>query len=401
MTSALNEMGGARPARQLMSGTLRVFAAEALIVPTGILTAVFLSRRFGPEGYGLLTLAGVVIAWVESNVATALSRPVVKLVADSKDWRAVASASLRLYLACGVALAALLAAVAEPVALSLGEGPQLAFYLRLYALEIPVFCAAQAHRSVLVGLGRFRERAWATAARWTARLALVVALVIFTGSIAAAICASVLASVVELLFCRARLRVSLFGAGGARRLGGYALPLVASALCLSLFGRLDLLLLKALGGTAADAGLYGVAQNLALLPTLFSFAFAPTLLSTLGRAAREGDAEGAREVAATALRAPLVLAPFAACVAGASGEVVRLLFGAQFAGAATPLGLLLFASLALVLVSAAASMMTAAGRASWTLHAAWPPLVVAAALHAYAIPRAGAAGAAAVTAGVA
>jgi hypothetical protein len=73
----------------------------------------------------------------------------------------------------------------------------------------------------------------------------------------------------------------------ARSLSGYdgralfALPLVASALCLSLYSRLDLLLLKLLGATASGAGIYGVAQNLALLPSLFSFAFAPALLSTL------------------------------------------------------------------------------------------------------------------------
>jgi hypothetical protein len=33
----------------LLAGTIRIFAAEALLVPTGVLTAAFLSRRFGPE----------------------------------------------------------------------------------------------------------------------------------------------------------------------------------------------------------------------------------------------------------------------------------------------------------------------------------------------------------------
>lgn len=266
----VNDEGAGRPARQLAAGTLRIFAAEALIVPTGILTAAFLSRRFGPAGYGLLMLAGVTVAWVEGNVASALSRPVVKLVGEAEDWRAVASAALRLHLAAGLAVAAALCALAGPLALVLGEGGELAYYLRLYALEIPVFCAAQAHRSILVGLGRFRERAWASAARWTARLVLVVALVWLTDSVAAAIAASILACFVELALSRARVRPRLFGAGArtARGLGGYAVPLVASSLCLRLFGRLDLMLVKVIGGTAAEAGLYVAAQNLALLPSL-------------------------------------------------------------------------------------------------------------------------------------
>ncbi len=388
-----------RPARQLAAGTLRIFAAEALIVPTGILTAAFLSRRFGPAGYGLLMLAGVTVAWVEGNVAAALSRPVIKLVGEAEDWRPVASAALRLYLAAGVALAVALCALAGPLAHALGEGAQLANYLRLYALEIPVFCAAQAHRSILVGLGRYRARAWAAAARWTARLALVVALVWLTGSIAAAILASILACFVELALCRARVRPRLFGAcaQAARRLAGYSVPLVASALCLSLFGRLDLMLLKAFGGTAAEAGLYVAAQNLALLPSLFAFAFAPTLLSTLGRALRDGDERGAREVAKQAAAAPLLLLPFAAAAAGAAQEIVVLVFGAEFQRAAGAFRLLAFASLALVMVSVTASMMTAAGRPKWTLHAAWPLLVAAALLHPLVIPRAGGSGAALVT----
>lgn len=398
-TKCASDFDARRPARQLFAGTLRIFAAEALIVPTGILTAAFLSRRFGPAGYGLLMLAGVTVAWVEGNAASALSRPVIKLVGEAEDWGPVASAALRLYLGAGFALAVALCALAGPLAVALGEGVQLADYLRLYALEIPVFCAAQAHRSILVGLGRFRERAWAAAARWIARLLLVVALVWLTGSAVAAIVASIPASCVELALCRARVRPRLFASGAqtARRMGGYAVPLVASALCLSLFGRLDLMLLKAFGGTAAEAGLYVAAQNLALLPSLFAFAFAPTLLSTLGRALRDGDQRGAREVATHAAAAPLLLLPFAAAFAGAAQEIVVLIFGAEFQGAAPVFRLLVFASLALVLVSVTASMMTAAGRPKWTLHAAWPLVLAASLLHPLVIPRAGGVGAALVT----
>ena len=40
--------------------TLRIFAGEALAIPTGLVTAAFLTRRLGPEGYGLFTLAATV-----------------------------------------------------------------------------------------------------------------------------------------------------------------------------------------------------------------------------------------------------------------------------------------------------------------------------------------------------
>jgi hypothetical protein len=41
----------------VLDGTIRVFLAEALFLPTGLLTTAFLTCRLGPEGYGLFLLA--------------------------------------------------------------------------------------------------------------------------------------------------------------------------------------------------------------------------------------------------------------------------------------------------------------------------------------------------------
>ncbi len=386
------------PCDGLLGGTARIFAAEALLVPTGIATAAFLSRRFGPEGYGLLTLASVLVVWVETFVSTALSRPAIKLVGDAgSEWQAVGTSLLRLYTLAGLGLASLLWAAAPLLAHALGE-PELSGYLRLLALDVPLFCAAQAHRNIIVGTGRFRERAYASAARWIARLVLVIVFVEASGSPVGALWGSICASLVELMVCRryARPRMFMRGAYPARRLCLYALPLVASALCVSLFNRLDLIMLKALGGTSADAGVYGVAQNLALLPSLFSFSLAPALLSTLSRALREGDDDAARETGRQSLRAVFLLLPFAALAAGAAHEIVGLIFGADFLAAVPLVRLLIFGALALLLLAVTTSVLTAAGKPLWTFHLAWP-LLPGAAAHLFLIPRAGAVGAAFVT----
>ena len=47
----------ATPGRHVLAGGVRVFAAESLLVPTGLLTAAYLARRLGPDGYGLFMLA--------------------------------------------------------------------------------------------------------------------------------------------------------------------------------------------------------------------------------------------------------------------------------------------------------------------------------------------------------
>lgn len=375
-----------------------MFAAEALLVPVGVLIAAFLSRRFGPAGYGLLSLSGVAVVWVEANVGAALSSPAIKLVGDARDWRPAGAAVLRLYLGVGLALMLLLWATAAPLARLFGE-PAITGYLRLSALDVPLFCLAQAHRTIIIGLGRYRERALTTAARWTMRLVLVVLFVELGATLAGAMWGIICASLVELIVCRCYVRPQLFqrDAYPVRRLCKHALPLVAAALCMSLYGRLDLILLKALGATPAEAGFYSVAQNMSLLLTLFSFAFAPVMLSTLTSALRDGDEAAARQLCRQSMRAVLLLMPLAALIAGAAPGIVALIFGTLFLPATPLLRLLIFAAWSLLMLSATASMLVAGGKARWTFHVAWPLLLCAAGGHLWLIPRAGAQAAAAVT----
>ncbi len=378
---------------------MRIFASEALLVPTGVITAAFLSRQFGPVGYGVITLASLIVVWLESNVAMAFSSPAIKLINDAADhWQPVGTSVIRLYLLAGCGLGLLIWGGATPVATLLRE-PELARYLRLFALEIPLFCLAQAHRNIIVGLGQYQQRALASAARWIARLVFVVLFVSLTGSPVGAIWGTICASFIELLICRLYVRPSLFNSKAfpLSLVCSYALPLVAAAFCLSLFQRLDLLLLKLLGGSASDAGLYGAAQNLALLPSLFSFAFVPALLSTLNRALRDGDEIIARQFGQQAIRAVLLLLPLIAITAGAAPELIGLIFGRRFIAAAPLLRLLIFGSLALLMISVAFSIMTAAGKRHFMLCIAGPLLLAAGAAHVLLIPLRGSLAAAAVT----
>jgi len=369
-----------------------------LLIPTGVLTAAYLSRHFGPHGYGLLTLGFALVFWVETNIATALSRPAIKIVSDAEDWHAAGSAVLRLYMLTGFGVGLALWLLSTPLASLMAESA-LAGYFRLLAIDVPLFCLSQAHRNIIVGLGRFRERAVISAIRWIARLAFVVIFVEVSGSPESAIWGIICVSLVELIVCRFYVRPSLFrrGAFPMRHLFGYALPLVASALCMTLYSRLDLLMLKPFGASTAEAGLYGVAQNISLLPNLFSFVFAPALLSTLSHALRCGDRSTAMRIGEQAMRAVVLLLPLVTLIAGAAPDLTRLIFGPEFLPAVPLLRLLIFGTLALLMIAVTTSVMIAAGKHGWTLLVALPLVVGAFIGHSILIPAAGALGAASVT----
>jgi O-antigen/teichoic acid export membrane protein len=384
--------------RRLASGTLYVFLAEALIFPTGLATAAFLTRVLGPEDYGLLTLAATLAAWFEWTVVSIFARAAVKFIGEADDWRPVATTVVRLYLIAGVLAALAFAALARPAALLLGE-PRLQGYLLVYALDLPLFCLSQAHMAVLVGVGEFPSRATAAVGRWIGRLLLMLVLVGMGYSVYGAIAANVGASVVELAIARYCIRPPLLGRSSfaAGRLWGYAVPLFLFAISMRLFDRVDVVAIKALGGTGAQVGLYGAAQNLSLVPLLFGSVLAQILLSTLSSMQRDGRIEASDRLARNGIRVIVVLFPFAAMVAGSAHEIVTLIFGAAFAATAPLLALLIFAGVALAMIQVTSAVLTASARPGLTFATAGPLVLTAVAGHVALIPLFGPIAAAAVT----
>jgi O-antigen/teichoic acid export membrane protein len=258
---------------------------------------------------------------------------------------------------------------------------------------------AQAHQNILVGIGRFRQKAAGSAGRWIARLLLILVLVEMGLSVPGAILGSIGASVVELVISRRYVRPSLFGhtTFPGRSLWDFGLLLFLSALSLNCYSRLDLFMLKMLGGTAQQAGIYGAAQNLSILPGIFAISFSPLLLSTLSRMLSAGEAGPAKAMGRNAMRMVFGLLPIAAMVAGAAPEIVRLFFGPLFLPAAPLLAVLIFGAVASVMLSVATAILIAADKPGWTFALAGPLVPLAVVGHLVLIPRFGSLGAASVT----
>lgn len=349
--------------RNLVYGAARVFSAEALVLPTGLLTAAILSRGLGPTDYGLLTVAATVVSLVEFAISSYFGRATVKLVGESDDWRPVGAAVVRLSLAAGCLAALALIAGAGTWATLLGA-PRLATCLGLFALDVPVRGLARSHQYVLVGLGRFRERAWGAAVYWLGRLGLVMVLALAGISLEGVALAHVGASGLELAVTRRFVQPPLWGPLSIplRRLSAYGAPLLFFGLAMRLYDTVDVVAVQRLGGVGAEVGFYGAAKNVALVPGILGVAFSPLLLSSLSRALRDGRGDEARALARNALRAALWLLAPVALLAGSSPEVVALVFGEAFAPAAPILALLLAGAVGQLAVAAATATLTAAGR---------------------------------------
>jgi O-antigen/teichoic acid export membrane protein len=388
----------ARHAAHLTAGGVIVLAAEAMALPVAFLLAAFLTRRLGPSGYGLFTLASVIVAWIEWTVGSMLSRAIVREASVAGHDTRVASAALQLNLIVGGGAASLVWLAAPSFGWLVSE-PALIAPLRLLSLDIPIFAATMAHRSLLVGAGEYRARAALAAVRWLARLTLVVAFVATGWSLNGAIAGCLLASLGELVAARIAIRPRLFNRPGAvlARLLGDALPFLALGLTLRLFDRIDLLMFKTLGGSTAEAGVYGAAQSVAMSFSVISVAFPPLLLATLTRLNEWGDRQGAADIASDALRVVAWLLPLAGIAHGAGPQLATWLFGPAFQSGGSLLGLLIVTAIAQIAVAVVIMTLSAAGMPNAFLGPAVAMLGCAVALGATLIPRYGAAGAAAAT----
>jgi O-antigen/teichoic acid export membrane protein len=379
-------------------GTIWGFLAEALILPTGLISAAYLTRALGPDGYGLFSLAATLISFA-CGVATSLfARGSIKLVTEADDWRPVATTIVRMHFACGIATTLIVILFARPIAVLLGE-PRLVFYLILFSLEPLLYVLSRAHRSVLIGAGRFREQAVPLAIRPVARLLLIIVLVESGLSISGAVLGLVGATLIELIVYRWYVRPRLFPASAypASRVWNQATPIFFSALGFALFSRVDLFALTALGLPTSEAGYYGAAQNLSIIPGLFAASFSPLLLSTLSSMKKNGEHESARIMSRDAMRLTLGMLPFAALASGAAHEVVVLIFGAGFAPTGPILAWLIFSKVATVMISIAIVILIVAERPGLSTVLAGPMLALGIAGHFLLIPRFGSIGAAWVT----
>ncbi len=337
------------------------------------------------------------INWVELTISALFARASIKLISAAKDWQPAGSSLLRAHLFVGGGAAAAVWLLAGPVARVLGA-PAMAAYLRVFAVDILLFAAAQAHRNILIGTGGYRQQAWIGAGRWTARLILIIVLVELGLSVNGAILGSIGASAVELLIGRFYIRPQLFYPEPfpTRRIWDFAFVLFFSALCLRMV-RMDLFALKALGASLADTGVYGAAQNLSFMPSLLGMAISPLLLSTVTRLRRDGELDQARAIGRNGMRTVIAAAPFAAVAAGAASEIVSLIYPPEFSNAGPLVATLLFAGLATVMIAVTNALLVAIDRPRWTLLLTGPLVPLAVVGYIFFVPRYGAPGVAAVT----
>ena len=337
-------------ARHTAVGTVQNFIASGLGLPTGLITAAFLTRKLGPQDYGLYTVAVAIVVLVEISITLGFNRTAVKFVSEANHWESVATGLLKAQFLVSI-LAAVAMLGAAPILGSWLKSPDLATYLALFSLDIPLSALAGIHRSILIGRGWFGLRALLTGTYWVVRMTLIIVFVTLKPTITAALLGCIGTSAFLLCAARIFIRPPLFKHSRfpIRKLWDYAWPLFFYTVGMHFLNRVDLIFVKAWGGAADMAGFYGAAQNLAIVPVLFTGSFAPLLLAKLSRFFARGEEKSAKTMIGESVRLVVCLLPFAGMSAGAAKELAVAIYGGPFLFSGPLLALLIFAALGCLL----------------------------------------------------
>lgn len=390
---------GASIRRSTAVGTLQNLAAQAVALATGFATTVFLTRKLGPDPYGEYSVAFGIVMWFEIVVVSLLGSTTVRLVAEADDWERASSSLAQIQLLISLVAAALLLVGARMISAGLNS-PGLAPYLRLFAVEIPLFALGRVHRSTLIGQRAFRQGAIVTGVYWLSRLGLMLLLVGLGLSVTGAILANIAAWGVHLIAARVFVRPALLGRPALgiplRRIAGYALPLALNSMGMLLVTKGDLLIVKAAGRAPGAAGFYSAANDLAMVPVSYLVgSFTSLLLATLTHMWENSQCAGAQSMARRALRLTLCLLPFAGLAAGSASEVICLVYGNSYRPASALFALLIFAAVGYAVIAVAAQTVTARGLPRLVLASSVPMVAVSLAAYLILTPRFGALGTAA------
>ena len=380
------------------SGTIKIFASMMLLLPSGLVTAGILTRTLGPADYGTFTIAVAIVLWFQQFSMRPFGRATIKFVAESNDWRQESIAILRVQLMFSL-LMAFIFILSAPLWELLLDRPKLAFYLLLFAIDIPLFSSSVVHGSVLMSQGDFGKRAQMHVARWMGRMIFVIVFVQISPTIEAGILGYVCASIVEFAVARRFMPLPILKPATFRGLhfSTYALPIAVVLISTEIFVRLDLLFVEAYSHNSESAGFYAAAQNLTLIPTLFAIALAPTLQVALSKNLKNEQWETARTLTQTTLRILFYMLPFAVLVMGTSKNIMVFVYGDEFVAGYPILQTLILGAIGVAFCSVFVSIFIAIGRPFLAMMLWFPVVPLAVVGHIFTIPQGDALGAALVT----
>ncbi|CAG0962798.1 hypothetical protein METP3_00948 [Methanosarcinales archaeon] len=379
----------------LARGTLYFILVQIVFLASGYAIHAGVGRMLGPELYGTFGVVISIVTMFNLILITGLPQAASRYIAMNRENTIAvkkAASKIMLYLSLGFFLLYfLLADMISSLLLDL----ELAFYIRISAIIIPIYAFYSLYAGFLNGLREFGKQAIAMFFYNIAKVVGVFALVLLGFSVTGAIAGFALAPLIGLIVAGYYFKdEGIENRFKQKELLDFALPVIISSVAFTALMSLDLFFVKRIIA-GDDVGYYTAASNLSRLPFYALTAMGTALFPAI---AASGSKEQIENYLTDAMRYLLImLFLIVALISATSENLVTLFYSSKYTPAALPLNILIFGLGFLTLFSIFTMVITASGRAKAAMLLSMAMLPVAFAANAVLVPVYGLVGAAVAT----
>lgn len=373
------------------AGTL-IFA-WACILLIGYAYIFWLTRYWPAEEYGRYSLVISILFWIEIAVINGLPYALVKFVSAEPENAGGLLVRIAWMQGAVTLVLFILTVLSAPLIGRLLNDGLLVFHLRFAAAAILFYGFFHLLVSFQNGIRRFSRQAFLLVFYALCKLGLGIALVSLMHTVTAALLANTSAALVALAAGFLLVKpVPRAGPVQGLAIARFAFPAAVYFLVLNLFFHLDLWQINYFLGFET-AAYYSVAKSLAKIPFFLFMGLSTTLMPILVSHLASGENRKASDLISGAARFLWMLtAPVAVSFSLLSGEMIKLLFKAEYSSAAPLLGVLVWSTVFLSFLFLFTTVLNSDHRPGLSLGITAFAVLFAAGLGAYLIPRLGAAG---------
>jgi stage V sporulation protein B len=336
------------------------FAAASYIIHFG------LGRYLGPAAYGVFGLVLTMMTNVNTVLTSGFPQGAAKYIAeDSSRSGSIIRSSNRIQLVFCLLATALYLGLSGVIAGILRDS-SLTPYIMVSAIAIPAYAFFSIYNSgYLNGMRKFGQQALSSAVNSAAKVVFVLLLVWFGLGVQGAVLGYALAAVVG-FFIAWRQTGPMGGSKESfnwKKLSRFGIPATVFAFAFLSLTSIDLLAVKALGGSEADVGYYTAASTISKVFYMVFAALAATILPSISRATARNDAALTGSYIRQSMRYMLMLLlPGVLLISATSGNLISLVYSSQYIEAAGPLSILVFGLALMSIYFVLANIIMGAGK---------------------------------------
>ncbi|MBD3383817.1 oligosaccharide flippase family protein [candidate division KSB1 bacterium] len=348
-------------------GALASLAVNTIVPFAGFITSVYLIRVLGADQYGLYALVTIVIIWTETAIAAMTTPATIKLISEHDSFERTGSLAFQIHLGLALVSTLVINLIAPRLADFLQEA-MVTLLLRLFSIEVFLFCLSHVYYTALTGLEKYHRRAAVRAVRWISRVILIVIFVEAGWAIWGAILGNITSVLLELISGRINIKIPLKLKATHLPIKPYfiwSMPAFLFDISHEIGYKLDLLVLKSAGASLQQASYYAAAQNLAYFPNYIVGATWLFFFSTLLRFIKKGEKKKADSLVTAIYKIWLVLLPVCAIISANAEDICMMVYGAAFRSSGTFLSILVFNSVFIILLKFSAAIFMAHNRPWW------------------------------------